>query len=51
MYETDPPHPRFLTIAQAAEYLNVGVPLIRALLKSGELRGCRSDPAGSGGSA
>lgn len=31
--------PRFLTVEQAAEELNVGVPLIRTLLKSGELRG------------
>ncbi|WP_307105952.1 helix-turn-helix domain-containing protein [Arthrobacter globiformis] len=31
--------PRFLTIEQVAEELNVGVPSIRALLKTGELRG------------
>ncbi|WP_354174544.1 excisionase family DNA-binding protein [Arthrobacter sp. UYEF36] len=31
--------PRFLTIEQVAEELNVGLPQIRALLKSGELRG------------
>jgi prophage regulatory protein len=30
---------RFLTIEQVAEELNVGVPMIRALLKTGELRG------------
>lgn len=30
---------RFLTIEQVADELNVGVPLVRALLKSGELRG------------
>lgn len=30
---------RFLTIEQVAEALNVGVPQIRSLLKSGELRG------------
>lgn len=31
--------PRFLTVEQAALYLNVGQPLVRALLKSGDLRG------------
>lgn len=31
--------PRFMTIEQVAEELNVGVPLVRSLLKSGELRG------------
>lgn len=31
--------PRFLTIEQVAEELNVGVPLVRTMLKSGELRG------------
>lgn len=30
---------RFLTIEQVAQELNVGEPLVRALLKSGELRG------------
>ncbi|RAX15985.1 helix-turn-helix domain-containing protein [Pseudarthrobacter sp. AG30] len=30
---------RFLTIEQVAEELSVGEPLIRAMLKSGELRG------------
>ena len=30
---------RFLTVEQVAEELNVGEPLVRALLKSGELRG------------
>lgn len=30
---------RFLTIEQVAEELNVGEPLVRAMLKSGELRG------------
>lgn len=30
---------RFLTIEQVAEELNVGTPSIRALLKTGELRG------------
>lgn len=33
------PHPRFLTIAQAAEELNVKIVQVRALLRSGELRG------------
>lgn len=33
------PKRRFLTIEQVAEELNVGVPAIRGLLKSGELRG------------
>lgn len=31
--------PRFLTISQVAEELNVGEPLVRSLLKTGELRG------------
>lgn len=31
--------PRFLTIEQVADELNVGLPSIRALLKSGDLRG------------
>lgn len=31
--------PRFLTLEQVAEELNVGLPLVRSLLKSGELRG------------
>lgn len=30
---------RFLTIEQVAEELNVGLPTVRALLTSGELRG------------
>lgn len=30
---------RFLTIEQVAEELNVGVPMIRGLLRTGELRG------------
>lgn len=33
------PHRRFLTVEQVAEELNVSVPLVRAMLKSGELRG------------
>lgn len=33
------PARRFLTIEQVAEELSVGTPLVRALLKSGELRG------------
>jgi prophage regulatory protein len=37
----DAPQPalRFLTVEQVAEKLNVGVPLVRAPLKAGELRG------------
>ena len=31
--------PRFLTIDQVADELNVGLPTVRMLLKSGELRG------------
>ncbi|WP_342451743.1 excisionase family DNA-binding protein [Arthrobacter sp. H16F315] len=31
--------PRFLTIEQVAEELNVGLPTVRMLLKYGELRG------------
>ena len=34
-----PKRPRFLTIDQVAEELNVGLPTVRMLLKSGELRG------------
>lgn len=30
---------RFLTVEQVAEELNVGLPLVRALLRTGELRG------------
>lgn len=30
---------RFLTVEQVAEELNVGLPLVRSLLKTGELRG------------
>lgn len=30
---------RFLTVEQVAEELNVGIPQIRALLRTGELRG------------
>jgi excisionase family DNA binding protein len=30
---------RFLTVEQVAEELNVGLPLIRGLLRTGELRG------------
>lgn len=36
---TEEPKRRFLTIEQVAEELNVGAPSIRALLKTGELRG------------
>ena len=36
---TAPEQRRFLTIEQVADELNVGQPLIRALLRSGELRG------------
>lgn len=32
------PAPRFLTMEQVAEELNVRAPLVRALVKSGELR-------------
>lgn len=38
---TDEPrsHVRFLTIEQVAKELNVGEPLVRSMLKLGELRG------------
>ncbi|UVJ38049.1 excisionase family DNA-binding protein [Arthrobacter sp. CJ23] len=39
MSDQKPQPSRFLTVDQAAEYLNVGRPLVRGLLKSGELRG------------
>lgn len=38
MSEQKPPS-RFLTVEQTAQYLNVGQPLVRSLLKIGELRG------------
>lgn len=38
--------PRFLTIDQVAEELNVGAPSIRALLKTGELRGIQVGASG-----
>lgn len=34
-----PKRPRFLTVEQVADELNVGLPLVRSLLKAGELRG------------
>jgi excisionase family DNA binding protein len=34
-----PKRPRFLTIEQVAEDLSVGLPTVRMLLKTGELRG------------
>ncbi|MDQ0678863.1 excisionase family DNA binding protein [Arthrobacter pascens] len=39
MPEENKPSPRFLTIDQVATELNIGQPLVRGLLKSGELRG------------
>ena len=39
MSDSAAPERRFPTIEQVAEELNVGVPSIRALLKTGELRG------------
>ncbi|WP_028278110.1 helix-turn-helix domain-containing protein [Arthrobacter sp. I3] len=40
MSETErPKQPRFLTIEQVAEELCVGLPTVRMLLKTGELRG------------
>ncbi|MDQ0679101.1 prophage regulatory protein [Arthrobacter pascens] len=36
---TDEVRRRFLTVEQVAEELNVGLPLVRSLLKTGELRG------------
>ncbi|MDR6417581.1 helix-turn-helix domain-containing protein [Pseudarthrobacter sulfonivorans] len=37
--QTDEPKRRFLTIEQVAEELSVGQPLVRSLLRTGELRG------------
>src|SRR5947208_2707146 len=37
--ESEPSRRRFLTVEQVSGELNVGVPQIRALLRSGELRG------------
>ena len=37
--DVGPKRPPFLTIDQVAEELNVGLPTVRMLLKSGELRG------------
>lgn len=39
--------PRFLTVEQVAEELNVGLPMVRALLKSGDLRGIQVGGRGS----
>lgn len=39
MEDVAEPKRRFLTVEQVAEELNVGIPIVRALLKSGELRG------------
>jgi excisionase family DNA binding protein len=39
MPEENKPSPRFLTIDKVATELNIGQPLVRGLLKSGELRG------------
>lgn len=39
MSDSAAPARRFLTIEQVAEELNVGTPSVRALLKTGELRG------------
>lgn len=36
---TDEAKRRFLTVEQVAEELDVGLPLVRTLLKTGELRG------------
>lgn len=36
---SDGSYRRFLTLEQVAEELNVGLPLVRSLVKSGELRG------------
>jgi excisionase family DNA binding protein len=38
---------RFLTIEQVADELNVGEPLVRATLKTGELRGIQVGPRGA----
>lgn len=38
MTDNEPKH-RFLTVDQVAEELNVGTPLVRAMLKTGEMRG------------
>lgn len=35
----EPKRQRFVTIEQVADVLNVGLPTVRMLLKSGELRG------------
>lgn len=39
--------PRFLTVEQVAEELNVGLPMVRGLLKSGDLRGIQVGAKGS----
>ncbi|MBT2532804.1 helix-turn-helix domain-containing protein [Arthrobacter sp. ISL-48] len=39
MPATNKPAARFMTIEQVAEALSVGIPQVRSLLKSGELRG------------
>ena len=44
--EGAPNRPRFLTVEQVADELNVGLPTVRMLLKSGELRGIQSGGRG-----
>lgn len=39
MIAENKPGPRFLTIEQVADELNVGLPTVRALLTGGQLRG------------
>jgi excisionase family DNA binding protein len=51
MPEDNKPTPRFLTIEQAATELNIGQPLIRALLKNGELRGFQLGGRGTSGAS
>jgi prophage regulatory protein len=39
MLKEEPASHRYLTVEQVADELNVGVPQVRSLLKSGDLRG------------
>lgn len=44
--DVTPQHPRILTIAQVADELAVGLPTVRQLLMTGELRGIQAGGRG-----
>ena len=43
---TSLPFPKMLTMAEVQEILNIGKPMVYALLRSGELRGAQFGPRG-----